>query len=279
MEACLSFKVTLFSFLALFTGMILFADSGQNLIRNPSFEDWENKRPAEWKVSTRIQDDGAVSSDETNPHGGGRSVIIDNRKANDSRLYQVVPIEKNTLYRMHCWVRTEDVGMGGKGAYIAIDGNSETSIDVKRTVTDWTRIELFFQNHEDYGTVTVFLGLGVSGSMNTGRAWFDDAILEVADTLPENAIVIDHKRPQPGINTFPGTIVILLVVILIIPAIIVIVLLKNPFSGPKQTSRKKQKSKKASESAYITSLLLGASDTAKKTKKKTRQNRGSRSSR
>lgn len=279
------FKVTFFSCLVIFAGTILFSDSGQNLIKNSSFENWENKRPAEWKVSTRIQDDGAVSPDETNPHGGGKSVSVANRKANDSRLYQIVPIEKNTLYRLSCWVKTENVGTGGKGAYISIDGNSATSIDVKGTVTDWTRIELFFQNHEDYGTVTIFLGLGGSGSTNTGRARFDDAILEVANTFPVNAIVIDHQKQQPEKNAFPGTIVILLVVILVIPAVVVFFLLKNPFSSRMQTSRRKQKKKKPRGpvepygSAYITRLLLGAGDTVKKTKKKTRQNRGSRSRR
>ena len=57
-----------------------------------------------------------------------------------------VPIDMNSEYELSAWVKTENVGGGGRGAllYVSAHPNAPGSKGVKGT-QDWTQIKVRFQ--------------------------------------------------------------------------------------------------------------------------------------
>ncbi len=128
-------------------------------------------------------------------HSGARSGMVE--VAPDSKIswygysQLVSPVHFGQIYRFSCWIKTENV-TGGLGAYFGMElGDSHQAnkrvvgMDSGRLTgtNDWTRVEanLFVPK----GLYSLGVTLCLHG---TGRAYFDDARLEVVRTavpLPE----------------------------------------------------------------------------------------------
>lgn len=160
-----------------------------NLVKNPGFEEAEGNDPYYW-VSGSWENNGKFNLDNTQAHSGKSSALITNSKATDSRFKQQIPVEPGRYYRLSCWIKTEDVGTKEKGANISIDGLIETSQDVKSTSGEWIYVELYGVSSPSQKNFTLTLGLGGYSSLNTGKAWFDDVVVEELEAAPADTNVI-----------------------------------------------------------------------------------------
>lgn len=165
-------------------------EAGSNLVRNPSFEQETSAMTQMWESDQWDKNAGVteVLYEKGLGHTGDSFVTIINHSVNDTRFKQVIEIKKDTMYRVTCWIKTEDVGEGqnGKGANISIEGIMESSRDIKGTTMGWEKVELYVKN-ENKKMVIITIGIGGYGAMNTGKASFDDVSVEEVQRIPEGA--------------------------------------------------------------------------------------------
>lgn len=117
-----------------------------------------------------------------------RSYKIENKVSNDAMFYREVTVRKNTLYRVTCMVRTENV-VGNEndtmaGAQICLNETDEHS-NVVQGNTNWTKIEFLFNSKNNE---KVEIGFRLGGISNTaeGTAWFSDFTIEEGSTDESN---------------------------------------------------------------------------------------------
>lgn len=174
-----------------------------NPIQNPGFEEGTSQDIYFWSKHAWGDNPGVAdfALDEQIRHSDQKSARIVNNALTDARLRQEIKAEPNTHYRISCWIKTENVGSGAKGANISADGVLETSKDIKET-HDWEQVELYGRTGKTQSSFILTLGLGGYGSTNTGKAWFDDVTVEALSKAPEGKTVVnlDPSSTQAGAN-------------------------------------------------------------------------------
>ena len=79
-----------------------------------------------------------------------------------------------------------------------------TSPDLKGTNNQWSLLELYLKTGRDIHTVTLTLGLGGFGRINTGKASFADVRMEEVDTIPDGVNVVTvgsiMDKPPESVN-------------------------------------------------------------------------------
>ncbi|KKR28323.1 MAG: Glycosyl transferase family 39 [candidate division CPR2 bacterium GW2011_GWD2_39_7] len=210
-----------------------------NLVANPGFEEFDGNDPYFW-TSGSWQDDGAFTLDTSQMHSGKSSALIINEKATDARYKQEVKVQSNAYYRLSCWIKTENVGTQTKGANISIDGLLAVSQDIKGTSEDWTYVELYGKSGSDQKSFILTLGLGGYSNLNTGKAWFDDVIVEKLDGEPAIGNVVElfkqetsNVAPEKDVSSNTSSVnpvfILALLIVLMIPGIILLEI--GNFSG------------------------------------------------
>lgn len=172
-----------------------YADN-DNMVANPGFESGLSGSADNWSCDAWDKAEGASQFviDDRISRTGKRSALITNNSPNDARYRQEITVKGNKYYRLSCYIRTENVGIGDKGANISVEGIIETSDYIKGTNPEWKRVELYGKTKKGQTSLTVSLGLGGYGSLNTGKAWFDDVLVEEADKAPANTAVANLYR-------------------------------------------------------------------------------------
>ncbi|NLL05416.1 MAG: carbohydrate-binding protein [Clostridiaceae bacterium] len=162
-----------------------------NLIQNPSFEDVNGNRPSYWNTWVWDEKPGIVefTIGQDNPNSGENYAIIENKEGRDSRYVQDVRVEPNSQYKASAWIKAENVGRDKIGANISLQETTTCSLDIKGTVGEWQYTELYIRTGEGVDIIKFSLGLGGYGNLNTGKACFDDVVLEKVDSIPEGANV------------------------------------------------------------------------------------------
>lgn len=200
-----------------------------NLAANPGFEEFDGNDPYFW-TSGSWQNNGAFTLDTSQVHSGKSSALIINDKATDSRFKQEIKVKSNAYYRLSCWVKTENVGTGAKGANISIDGLLAASQDVKGTSEDWTYVELYGKSGSSQKSFVLTLGLGGYSSENTGKAWFDDVVVEELEGEPAIGSFVNLFKQEPdnvapkkdvssGAPSVNPVFILSLIIVLMIPGI------------------------------------------------------------
>jgi hypothetical protein len=161
----------------------------ENLIQNASFEEGSGNIPSSWstwawKTESNVTE---FKVEDGDAHTGSRFVTIINKKENDARYRQTVSVSENTIYRLSCWIRTENAGSGKTGANLSIEGRIVPSRDFKGTNNNWQYTELYVRTGEGINSFTLTVGLGGYGNINKGKASFDDVSVVKADEIPQGA--------------------------------------------------------------------------------------------
>jgi hypothetical protein len=163
-----------------------------NLVKNPSFEQETGNIPTEWLSDSYDKNQGAseIKYEKAMAHSGESFVTIINNSTNDTRFKQDITVKENSIYKLSCWIKTEEVGSGQneKGANISIEGKMETSRDIKGTVNEWETVEMYVMTG-DVNTFKLTIGIGGYGASNTGKASFDDVSVEEVSSVPQGAVV------------------------------------------------------------------------------------------
>ncbi len=171
-------------------------NAAENLILNGGFEDLSSGLPKDWYTNVYNTADNQTRFyiDSSSPHSGTNCMAIESLKAEDAKIIQKISVKPGTVYRLNCWVKADGVGGEGKGVNISVLGITDTSLDVIGTSTDWTEVELYGKTGKDQNYMEVTARLGGYGSLNFGKAYFDDFSAEEAATAPENVKVVNFYQ-------------------------------------------------------------------------------------
>jgi dolichyl-phosphate-mannose-protein mannosyltransferase len=114
---------------------------------------------------------------------GGR-LRITAATPDDARFVRELAVEPDTVYRFSCRVRTEYVGSTARGAGISVSGILEGSRDIKGTSGGWHSVDFYGKTGADQRRLSVTVGIGGYGSLNSGSAWFEDIKAEKVSNAP-----------------------------------------------------------------------------------------------
>lgn len=177
---------------------------GPNIVSNPGFEEGQGPEAFIWTKGSWAGK-GLVNRDSSVKYSGSWSAGITNNEADDSRYNQIISVRENTLYKFSCRIRTENVGTDAKGANLSFEGLTDTSPDIKGTSGEWRLVEIYGRTGNDQKSLTLTVGLGGYGSINTGKAWFDDVSVEQVDILPAGVQAVNLFLSPANTNPIGGS--------------------------------------------------------------------------
>ena len=164
--------------------------SGQtHAFANPGFEEGKDGLPRWWSVSIAPDGENRSFRDTTIARSGIASLLIDNTGPGSSTAHSVeVTLSIGHLYRLSAWVRTAHAAADPTSryptAFAATIGMRSFPFTMSSPAVagtrEWTRVEvLFFATR---ATDRIALHLGHNGTA-TGKAWFDDVLLEEVNDI------------------------------------------------------------------------------------------------
>ena len=158
-----------------------------NLLANGGFETVDaSGNPEGWyPVAYRTQEGYsriAVTSEKA--HSGQYSAVVENASANDARYTCTVSVEPSSLYRLSAYVLVESMEDTGNGANLGIEDIYSYSDCLFDTDGEWQYLEWYGETGEDQHELTFGVRVGGYGAESTGKAYFDDVVLEKVDSLP-----------------------------------------------------------------------------------------------
>jgi len=175
-------------------------DETKNLLRNSSFEEFdETGVPEGWTVGKWYWDSGVSMlelSDEA--YSGAHSIMVYNADENDARYTQTVAVQPDSWYRLSCMVRAEGCAAGRSGAGISIENTFVSSDYVYDTDGEWVRVTLYGRTGSDQRQITVMARVGGYGSLNAGRAWFDDFEMVQLREVPAGELSYSFATNKPA---------------------------------------------------------------------------------
>lgn len=198
MRKYLSVFLCLLALLAMLLPSLALADgdhvSGDNLLFNADFSNSSDllPLPAGWTLDAYVNDSYSVSTSLEVREDGAVALLLENLIGNDSRVYQDVTVEENTIYRIRAQVKTQSVS-GGQGATLSADNYSidktycysESAIGTG----DWTELSLYVRTGEGQTQLRVALRLGGYGAESKGKVWFSGVSLYACDEVESGTII------------------------------------------------------------------------------------------
>lgn len=118
-------------------------------------------------------DSARFTIDMNSDFPGKRSALITHINYADSRIIQEVTLKKNRPYLVSAYVKTENVGVENKGAYLCIMDISKAveSLESKGNSV-WQKLKfIVIDQSEEEKPLEIAARLGGYGSMNTGKMW------------------------------------------------------------------------------------------------------------
>ena len=173
-------------------------DETLNLLSNPSFEEVSDGLPDGWTEGKWYWDNGvSVLSVADEAYSGSRSVMIYSAGENDARYEQKVSVVPDSYYRLTCMVKAEGCMIGRNGAGVSIEDTFVSSDYAYDTDGEWVKLTLYGVTGADQKSLTVMARIGGYGSLNVGRAWFDDIELVRLKSLPEDVLAVSFATHPP----------------------------------------------------------------------------------
>lgn len=174
----------------------LAADDLDNLLQNPGFE----QKSEQWTADSWIsgQEGSRFMAEQGEARSGSGYLILENRVANDAKWVQKVKVEAEAYYRFSAWLKAEGADPELTGANVSVLGTTATSEHYHETNGEWTYVELIGKTGREQTEMKVALRLGGYGSLNQGKAYFDDASLVKLEQAPENTAVVSFEPEQTG---------------------------------------------------------------------------------
>lgn len=120
---------------------------------------------------------------------------------NDARFVREMDVEPDTAYRISCRVRSQNIGSSSRGAGISVLEIQDGSPDIKGDHDDWQLLEFYGKTGAEQHKLSVTVGIGGYGSLNSGSAWFKDLVVEKVAKVPAGvqiAALQDQPTPAPA---------------------------------------------------------------------------------
>ncbi|HEY9062114.1 MAG TPA: carbohydrate binding domain-containing protein [Pseudobacteroides sp.] len=171
---------------------------GGNILKNPGFEEISGQLPGNWspEIFDNKPDAIKLSVEEGKGRNNSKALVINNIKPNDSKVFQEVQVQPNKIYKVSCWIKTENIAQQPGSANITLLNGSgiHTSTEYSDTKNDWKEL-LFYIKTTDSSNMKVGCRLGGFGTPNQGTAYFDDISLELVNEEPEDVEVKNFYIP------------------------------------------------------------------------------------
>jgi alpha-N-arabinofuranosidase len=161
-----------------------------NLMRNSSFEDGADGRPAEW--GTHIYAGKADFTWEEAARTGERAAAIASDEGADVTWEQKVKVHADSVYRLVGWIKTQDVkATTGRGALFNVHALGGAETPALTGTQDWTEVACEFETGPRTEVLVncLFGGWGQA----TGKAWYDDVRLELVHQA-------DREHPAAAVD-------------------------------------------------------------------------------
>lgn len=184
------------------TGQPTVLAATNNLLTNGDFETGAyapDGAPTRWSKVQYSPGRAEFLWDNSQAHGGSKSVKISATQLDDARWQQMVTVQPNAYYELSGWLRTENVQgeNGGGGAQLSVETNNAPFLartPKQRGTSDWHYVRTLFAS--GLATqVTIGARLGDYADGSTGTAWFDDLALRQL-TAPDFRVTPVLFRPN-----------------------------------------------------------------------------------
>lgn len=156
-----------------------------NILRNPSFEDANEKGlPADW-ISKVHNGKAALSIDSSVARTGSNSARATSSVGGGSEFLQIPYLEPGE-YLLTGWFKTENIEGNNGVLFKALGGGMEDqqTRGVTGTTDDWQQLQLNFKVDRGHG-VLIFCLFG-AWAPATGTVWFDDiSLYQISSTMPK----------------------------------------------------------------------------------------------
>lgn len=174
-------------------------DETLNLLYNASFEEIDGDgMPAGWIEGKWYWDSGvSMLSISDEAYSGERSIMVYSAGENDARYTQTISVSPNSYYRISAMVKAEGCGVGRNGAGISVEDTFVSSEYAYDTEGEWTRLTLYGKTGAGQTYMTVMARIGGYGSLNVGKAWFDDMEVVQLKERPEGVDVVSFATNAP----------------------------------------------------------------------------------
>jgi predicted membrane-bound dolichyl-phosphate-mannose-protein mannosyltransferase len=123
---------------------------------------------------------------------------------NDARFVHELVVEPDTVYRFACQAYSENIGSAARGAGISFLAIQEGSPDIKGSTSEWQLLELYGKTGPDQQRLSLTVGIGGYGSLNSGLVRFKDIRVEKIEN-PPTGIRIAALQPPAAPATIPGS--------------------------------------------------------------------------
>jgi len=172
---------------------------GENLIKNPGFEEEENSLPADWFLFVQPQEGSYGKIDKKISHSGKNSISL-----NNTHLYPKEPLNnwsqrifvnesKDKKIYLEGWIKTNNVSK----AYFLLQfwqQNPTSIIESKKTeilsrTNDWKKLNLITKI--PLNTHFIVVRCVIEG---IGSAWFDDLSLTLIENDSEEVLNSEEKK-------------------------------------------------------------------------------------
>jgi len=180
-------------------------EAGENLIQNGDFaiSSDQMSMPAAWTFQAYDSAFEAVSVSMDAVEGIGNVMTVQNVVANDSRIYQDVAVEPNTVYSLSALIQTDSV-QNGQGATLSVDNYSIDGLycysDSVSDTSTWSEVSLLFRTGKEQKVARIALRLGGYGAESVGTASFADVELYLCDSY-DSANVMDLVKGTTSTET------------------------------------------------------------------------------
>ena len=173
----------------LFGGMMHVMAEPVNLLENGGFEQLNAQgEPTQWYPQAYRSQEGysriAVTNEKS--HSGQYSAVIENASQNDARYICSVRVKPSSLYRLSGYVLVDSMEDTGNGANFGIEGIYAFSDCLYDTSSNWRYLEWYGETDEKQTELTFGVRVGGYSAESTGKAYFDDIVLEEVEELPKD---------------------------------------------------------------------------------------------
>lgn len=150
-----------------------------NIIENSSFEKIVDNKPVGWSEHVWGGDAKFEISDKG--RDGGKCIAISSENGGDASWKIFVKVKPFSKYKLAGWIKAEGLESGtGRGAQLNIHNMQQVKTEPIKGDTDWKWVEVHFwtERLDSIQINCLFGGWGQS----TGKAYFDDIVLECFET-------------------------------------------------------------------------------------------------
>jgi hypothetical protein len=157
------------------------ADPSSNLVRNGGFETDPLNGGFDWRISRTNQVEVSVDTGEF--HKGLRSlhVSFSGPAVEDTGVYEYVPVEANTEYRLSTFVKTQGILTASGPRLAAQDGVTGDTLALTDEIvdsSDWLRCSALFTTGPNTHLLALRIVRKPGNSLIKGSLWLDDTELK-----------------------------------------------------------------------------------------------------